>query len=76
MDIQNFAVSESTLEEMVKWIFKYHQLIELLKDYTFKEGFLKIISFTSSDFKFEKVNPLPFVAKFNFYHKYLKYLSL
>ena len=62
MDVQNFAVSESTLEEMVEWIFKYHQFIELLKDYTFKDG---CFSFTSYDFlKFEKVDPLPFVAKY------------
>ena len=74
MDVQNFTVSQSTLEEMVEWSFKYHQLIELLKCYRRTEGF------TSSGYdflKFEKVDPLPFVAKYYFlYTIYLKYLSI
>ena len=76
MDVQNFAVSQSTLEEMVEWSFKYHQLIELLKCY--RKTFFFFTSFTSYDFlKFEKVDPLPFVAKYYFLYKSsLKYLSI
>ena len=64
MDVQNVAVSESTLEEMVEWSFTYHQLIELLKYYPYTQVVF-LTSLTGNDFlKFEKDDPLPFVAKY------------